>query len=389
MAAATQAREARKFEVVEGVRRASRLLIGLVGPSSSGKTFSGLRLSTGIQRVVGGDLHVIDTENRRSLAYADQFKFKHIDFRAPFSPEDYLDAIRYSVQKGAKTILIDSMSHEHEGPGGVLEWHEKETERLMQAWKVSRDKAQMAAWGPPKRARRKLINEMLQMDVNLICAFRAKEKIKIKRGEDPEPIGWQPISGDEFMYEFALQALLVPNCEGHPIWNPEMSGEKAMVKLPKQFRTLFNEKGNEQLSEHLGEEIAKWAAGGVKVNPDVESLLADYAKCADRDELADLEKRRAAIWDKTPAPDQKELKAAKKAAADRLASPATSAASTSSGSADERISLDQSTTIVDGLKAEKIEVSRFLAEFEIGSIDELPAAKYEEATSWIVEGGKP
>ena len=54
MAAATQAREARKFEVVEGVRRASRLLIGLVGPSSSGKTFSGLRLSTAAGQIRGG-----------------------------------------------------------------------------------------------------------------------------------------------------------------------------------------------------------------------------------------------------------------------------------------------------------------------------------------------
>jgi hypothetical protein len=376
-------RQVRQFDVEEGVRRSSRLLIGLVGPSSSGKTFSGLRLATGIQRVVGGDLHVIDTENKRALAYADQFKFKHLDFRAPFSPEDYLDAIRYSVQKGAKTILIDSMSHEHEGPGGVLEWHERETDRLMQAWKVSRDKAQMAAWGPPKRARRKLINEMLQMDVNLICAFRAKEKIKIKRGEDPEPIGWQPISGDEFMYEFALQALLVPNCEGHPIWNPEMSGEKAMVKLPKQFRSLFNEKGNEQLSEHLGEEIAKWAAGGVKGDADAEALLADYAKCSDKSELADLEKRRAAIWEKTAAPEQKALKAAKKAASERLT--ATPAASTSAEG--PRISLDQSTVIADGLKAESIEVSRFLAHFELGTIEELPAAKYDAATAWMLDGG--
>jgi hypothetical protein len=111
----------RVFEDHEAKRGAVPLLVGLVGPSSGGKTFSALRLATGIQRVTGGDIFVIDTESRRSLHYADQFKFRHVPFPAPFGPLDYLAAIEYCVKRGAKVVIVDSMSHEHEGPGGVLE----------------------------------------------------------------------------------------------------------------------------------------------------------------------------------------------------------------------------------------------------------------------------
>jgi len=116
----------RTFETKPAVRSQVPLLIGLVSPSGAGKTYSALRLATGIQRVVGGEIFVVDTESRRALHYAEQFKFKHVQFNAPFGPLDYLAAIEHCVREGAKTIVVDSLSHEHEGPGGVLEMHEQE-----------------------------------------------------------------------------------------------------------------------------------------------------------------------------------------------------------------------------------------------------------------------
>src|SRR6185369_14815084 len=164
--------------------------VGLMGPSGGGKTYSALRLASGIQRVSGGEIFVIDTEARRALHYADVFSFRHVVFGAPFGPLDYLAAIKYCVDKGAGVIVIDSMSHEHEGPGGVLEMHESETKRLAAAWRMSIEKAQMAGWAKPKQDRRKLINGILQMPVNVISCFRAKQKLKIRRGEDPQQMGF-------------------------------------------------------------------------------------------------------------------------------------------------------------------------------------------------------
>ena len=116
----------RSFDDKPAIREATPLLVGIMGPSGGGKTYSALRLATGIQRVSGGDIGFIDTEARRALHYAEKFKFRHLDFRAPFGPLDYLAAVEHFVNKGVKTIIVDSMSHEHEGPGGVLEMHDQE-----------------------------------------------------------------------------------------------------------------------------------------------------------------------------------------------------------------------------------------------------------------------
>jgi hypothetical protein len=248
----------REFTMKPAVREAVPLIVGLVGPSGSGKTYSALRLASGIQRIAGGKIAVVDTEARRSLSYADTFSFDHVEFKAPFGPLDYLDAIEYAAAKGAKTIVVDSASHEHEGPGGVLEQHESEMERLAAAWKTSRDKVNMSAWQKPKSDRRRLLNTMIQMPVNFILCFRAKEKMDL-RGDKPRPLGWMPIAGEEYVYESTVTCLLMPGAGGVPAWHPAEMGEKAIIKLPGKLAPFFPE--CKPLSEETGEQLAQWAAG--------------------------------------------------------------------------------------------------------------------------------
>jgi len=251
----------RKFDDKPAVLERVPLLVGLVGSSGSGKTFSALRLATGIQRVTGGDIGFVDTEAKRALHYSTKFKFRHVPFGAPFSPLDYLAAIEHYVSRGVKTIVVDSMSHEHEGPGGVLEEHDEETTRLAAAWKVSRDSAQMSAWAQPKAKRRRLINSILQMEINAVFCFRAKEKIKPVKGGKPMELGWMPIAGEEFVYEMTANCLLYPQCGGVPTWKTDQPGERAIIKLPEQFAGLFAKP--HALCEEDGEHMAKWAEGGV------------------------------------------------------------------------------------------------------------------------------
>lgn len=243
------------------------LLIGLMGPSGGGKTYSAMRLATGIQRVSGGDIYVIDTEARRSLHYRkprDRFEFRHIPFSPPFGSLDYLAAIEHCASSGAGVIVVDSMSHEHEGPGGVLEQHDAECDRLVKAWSkpgkpVYRDAVQMTAWGKPKGERRRMINSILQLPVSFIFCFRAKEKLKPVKGKQPEQQGFMPIAGEELVFEMTVNALLMPNAGGVPTWQSKEVGEQKMIKLPKQFHHLAEQRG--PLDESAGEEMARWAAG--------------------------------------------------------------------------------------------------------------------------------
>lgn len=282
---------ARTFEDKPAVRTSVPLLLGLTGASGSGKTYSALRLATGIQRVTGGEIFYIDTEAKRALHYADRFKFRHMEFGAPFGSLDYLAAIEHCQKKGAKVIVVDSMSHEHEGPGGVLEMHEEETTRLSALWHCSRDNAQMSAWAKPKAERRRLINTILQLGINGIFCFRAKEKVKPrKKNEQTDAdgrkldkiidLGWMPIAGEEFVYEMTVNCLLYPGSGGVPEWNPGEIGERMMVKLPEQFRELFKER--RPLDESTGETLAKWASGNTSPGADIIARLAKVGVTQDR-----------------------------------------------------------------------------------------------------------
>lgn len=307
----------RTFEDRPAVREQTPLLIALVSPSGAGKTMSALRLATGVQRVAGGDIGVIDTEARRALHYASKFKFRHLPFGAPFSPLDYLAAIEHFVKKGVKTIVIDSMSHEHEGPGGVLEMHEKELDRMAGQDFAKRDRMNMLAWAEPKQQRRKLINAILQMNANFIFCFRAKEKIKLVPGKQPIAMGFQALSGEEWIYEMQLKCLLLPGSDGVPTWQSDMPGERLMIKIPEQFRDLFAKPV--QLSEDIGEQLAKWAAGApAKELRNSEDLGRSYAACSDAATWASLEQDRRAAWSTFTKGEQKALKDASELAKKRV-----------------------------------------------------------------------
>lgn len=293
----------RTFEDVPAVRKRVPLLIGLVGPSGSGKTYSALRLATGIARVTGEPIFYIDTEAGRALHYADAFTFRHVPFAAPFGSLDYLAAIEHCVRKGAGVIIVDSMSHEHEGPGGVLEMHADELQRLAGDDYKRREKMKMLAWQKPKRERRQLLNRLLQLPANFIFCFRAKEKLKLVRGKDPEPQGWQPIAGEEFVYEMTVNALLLPGANGVPSWNPDEKGEKEMIKLPDFARAWFTD--GRALDEDTGAKLAQWAAG-TPVRA-LDEVLRDLAACSDAATLKGLRTEARAMWSGLTREDREQL----------------------------------------------------------------------------------
>ena len=248
------------FTIRRAIRERTPLLIGLVGPSGSGKTFSALRLATGIQSVVGGKIVGIDTEARRMLYYADKFAFEHMQFRAPFGSLRYMEAIKAAIDGGAKTIIVDSMSHEHESVGGYLETHEAELTRLAgDDWK-KRQAMTFLAWAKPAGERRKLINFMLQAECNFIFCFRAKEKLKIQRGKDPIELGWQAIAGDEFVFEMLVRCLLTPGCKGVPDWSPAAC-ELGVPKISDGLEKVFQHPNHKALDEWIGKQLARWAEG--------------------------------------------------------------------------------------------------------------------------------
>lgn len=276
------ARATRVFEDKASARERVPVLLGIMGPSGGGKTFSMLRVATGIQSIVGGDIYVIDTEARRALHYADHFKFRHIDFKAPFGSLDYLDAIQHCASKKAGVICIDSMSHEHEGVGGHNDMHDRELDRMAGDDIQKRERVNMLAWAKPKEHRKRLLQGILHIESNFIFCFRAKETAKPTPNRQTGKVeivqqGFMPIAGEEFIYEMTTCCLLLPNAGGVPTWQTQNPGERRMIKPAEQFGELFREA--RPLDEQHGVGLARWAMGD---------------RAQDRLDIADLAREAAA-----------------------------------------------------------------------------------------------
>lgn len=302
------------------VREEVGLIIGLISPSGGGKTYSAMRLATGIC----GDkpFAVIDTESRRALHYADKFKFDHLELHPPFRPEAYAEAIKEADKQGYRAIVVDSFSHEWAGEGGILDWQEEELSRMAgDDWK-KREACKMAAWIKPKMGHKQMVQRLLQVKNNLILCFRAEEKVKMEK--DPStgktvivPQGWQPICSKELPYELTVSFLMSPDKPGYPI----------PIKLQEQHKGIFPL--TEPLGEQSGRMISEWAAGGLKrQEPDLDTqigydnllthLRSTLAECKDVDDLKRWQEQLKLVKDKLTEQDRAAMKQALIDAADEM-----------------------------------------------------------------------
>ncbi len=248
------------------VRGKSFAMIGLAGPSGGGKTLSALKIARGL--VMGADeqIFAIDTENGRMLHYAVEeggepdathFRFQYAELGPPFTPMRYAEAIDAALKQKAAVVIVDSMSHEHEGEGGILEWHDRELTRLAGNNYELRDKMKFTAWIEPKKAHNRLVNKILQARCHFIFCFRAKDKIapvKNSKGKvEFVSVGWTPICADRFEYETLALLVLPPMAQGVPDLGAERS------KVQEQHAPAFPP--GKALDEETGRMISRWCAG--------------------------------------------------------------------------------------------------------------------------------
>jgi len=239
----------------------SRLLIAIAGPQASGKTTSALRLATGITQATGGKICVIDTENKRALQYAKDFQFNHLELDPPFSPERYDQSIQHAEKNGygeGDVIIIDSMSHEHEGPGGVLDMHEAFLKDKAGNDYSKRDRLNLLGWNHAKKGRKRLIAYTLQRTpCHIILCFRAKDKIEQKKNDKGKTVydnsGLSPIGADEYFYEMGITMVLPQGSAGKPDWEAQSARINEYGNGP--IRQLLTSSG--QVSEDMGSSLAK------------------------------------------------------------------------------------------------------------------------------------
>lgn len=240
-------------------RESVGLLIGLSGGTGSGKTFSALRLAKGI--AADKPFALIDTESGRAKHYADTFAFDHGDLAGPFTPEAYTEAIAAADTAKYPVIVVDSMSHEWAGDGGILDWQEVELARMAGQDYGKRESCKMASWIKPKMAHKHMVQRLLQVRAHLILCFRAEPKIEMVKGErgrmevrEKQSLvglnGWIPICEKNLPFEMTTSFLLMADHPGVPM----------PIKLQQQHKVIFPL--DRPIDEESGQRLAAWAAGG-------------------------------------------------------------------------------------------------------------------------------
>lgn len=246
------------------MREGTPAQISIWGPTSAGKTRSAILLARGI---VGpsGKIGLIDTENKRATHYAKAAGgWLHCDLQPPFTPGRYLEKVIEAEGAGIDCLIIDSTSHIWEGEGGVLDMAgQVRTEGL-------------GKWKTPKMEYKRFGNHCLRSRMHMIYCFRAKEKfVQIGKGKDAkiESRGLVPVCDAMFPYEMSFDFQIAR--ETHA---------PALIKRPDELADVFQI--GQPLTVAHGEAIAKWIAGGAKIDAAAEQIRQQARNVASQGSVA-------------------------------------------------------------------------------------------------------
>jgi hypothetical protein len=256
-----------QFVYQPAVRKQVGLMIMLAGASGTGKTLSALRLAVGLAGP-DGRIAFCDTENDRALYYADRFTFRHLSLSEPFRPGKFEAAAVAAQQQKAVVFIVDSFSHEHVGPGGVLDFHEEELSRMVARQQQNderyhrefseaeaRDRMKAAAWIAPKGEHKHMLQRLWQLNTHIILCCQAEKKLALIKNDkgktDWIDQGFQPICGSDIPYAMTLSFMLNVEKPGVPIViKPLLESLQPLIPLDRP------------MDEQLGARLAAWSRGG-------------------------------------------------------------------------------------------------------------------------------
>lgn len=243
------------MRLTKATRRKTKMKLGLAGVSGSGKTYSALLLAQGL----AGNLDkvaVIDTENGSADLYAHLGEYSTLSLDAPYTPERYVEAIEVCEKSGAEVIIIDSMSHEWDGKGGILEMHSNMVGNSF------------TNWGKLTPRHNKFIDKILQSPAHIICTMRSKQDyiLNEKDGKQvPQKVGLKAITREGVDYEFTL--VFDIDIKHNAIASKDRTG-------------LFVDKPEFVISKDTGKSIKKWTEQGTEPTTEKEETT-ESKKAAD------------------------------------------------------------------------------------------------------------
>lgn len=230
MTIATAGMKIRKAE-----RKKAKLRLGISGSSGSGKTWSALEIATGM----GGKIGLIDTEAGRAELYGSDFEYDVIRIDAPYSPDRYIEAIRFFEKAGYDILIIDSLSHAWVGDGGVLSIVENAGGQFQNGWKK----------GTPKH--NALVEAIVTSKIHILTTLRTKTEYVVEKNEAgksaPRKVGLAPVQRDGLEYEFTVFMDI---------------NQEHIAHITKDNTRLFDQQFIKP-SKEMGRQLMEWLNTGI------------------------------------------------------------------------------------------------------------------------------
>ena len=179
----------------KAARTAIKIKIGISGPSGAGKTLGALALAKGL----GNKVAVIDTENGSASTYCDRYGFDVLELGPPFTSKRYEEAIDAAIEAGYDVCVIDSLTHQWAGEGGILSRKEEMDKRP--------GTNSYTNWATFTKEHTSFIAKILHSPIHIIATVRSKQDYVLETSEKgkqvPRKVGLAPVQRDGLEYEFS------------------------------------------------------------------------------------------------------------------------------------------------------------------------------------------
>lgn len=228
------------LQLRKATRQKAKIRLGLSSVSGGGKTYSSILIAKGLSTSMD-KIALIDTENGSGDLYANLGDYNVITLEAPYTPERYIEAIAACENAGMEVIIIDSITHEWDGKGGILEISNSMTGNSYTNW---------AKLTPRHQS---FIDKILQCKAHVITTVRRKQDYEMTTNSQgklvPQKVGLKEVTREGFEYELTVNLELDTNHN---------------ATTSKDRTGLFIDKPEFKPSEETGKLLLDWCENGIE-----------------------------------------------------------------------------------------------------------------------------
>lgn len=252
------------MQLQKATRKQVKLKLGLSAVAGGGKTKGALLIAKGL---CGNweKIAVIDTENNSASLYSDMGPFNTLELTADYTPEKYIQAIKTCEDAGMEVIIIDSITHEWDGKGGIIDISNSMTGNSFTNW---------AKITPRHQA---FIDAILQSRCHVITTVRRKQDYEMNKDSNGKTTvtkaGLKEVTREGFEYELTVNFNL---------------DERHNCTASKDRTGLFMDKPAFIITEQTGELIKKWCEQGIDTGTELLKAIAEINKAKSVEALTKL-----------------------------------------------------------------------------------------------------